>query len=67
MAILMIRRLTVAQAIIAFLGSQYVERDGHEVRFFAGCLGIFGHGNVAGIGQALEQNSSLRYYLFRNE
>jgi 3D-(3,5/4)-trihydroxycyclohexane-1,2-dione acylhydrolase (decyclizing) len=67
MAILMTRRLTVAQAIIAFLSSQYVERDGQEVRFFAGCLGIFGHGNVAGIGQALEQNSSLRYYLFRNE
>jgi 3D-(3,5/4)-trihydroxycyclohexane-1,2-dione acylhydrolase (decyclizing) len=63
----MTRRLTVAQAIIAFLSSQYVERDGQEVRFFAGCLGIFGHGNVAGIGQALEQNSSLRYYLFRNE
>ena len=63
----MTRRLTVAQAIIAFLSSQYVERDGHEVRFFAGCLGIFGHGNVAGIGQALEQSSSLRYYLSRNE
>ena len=63
----MTRRLTVAQAIIAFLSSQYVERDGQEFRFFAGCLGIFGHGNVAGIGQALEQDSSLRYYLFRNE
>ena len=63
----MTRRLTVAQAIIAFLSSQYVERDGQEVRFFAGCLGIFGHGNVAGIGQALEQDPSLRYYLFRNE
>ena len=63
----MTRRLTVAQAIIAFLSSQHVERDGQEARFFAGCLGIFGHGNVAGIGQALEQNSSLRYYLFRNE
>ena len=63
----MTRRLTVAQAIIAFLSNQHVERDGQEARFFAGCLGIFGHGNVAGIGQALEQNSSLRYYLFRNE
>src|SRR6185503_18733670 len=36
-------------------------------RFFEGCLGIFGHGNVAGIGQALEQDRGLRYYLFRNE
>jgi 3D-(3,5/4)-trihydroxycyclohexane-1,2-dione acylhydrolase (decyclizing) len=63
----MTRRLTVAQAIIAFLNNQYVERDGRQFPFFAGCLGIFGHGNVAGIGQALEQNRALRYYLFRNE
>ncbi|HEX4486724.1 MAG TPA: 3D-(3,5/4)-trihydroxycyclohexane-1,2-dione acylhydrolase (decyclizing), partial [Terriglobales bacterium] len=63
----MTRCLTVAQAIVAFLSNQYVERDGREFRFFAGCLGIFGHGNVAGIGQALEQDPSLRYYLFRNE
>jgi 3D-(3,5/4)-trihydroxycyclohexane-1,2-dione acylhydrolase (decyclizing) len=63
----MTRRLTVAQAIIAFLSHQYVERDGQQFPFFAGCLGIFGHGNVAGIGQALEQDPSLRYYLFRNE
>jgi 3D-(3,5/4)-trihydroxycyclohexane-1,2-dione acylhydrolase (decyclizing) len=63
----MTRRLTVAQAIVAFLQSQFVERDGVQHRFFEGCFGIFGHGNVAGIGQALEQDRGLRYYLFRNE
>jgi 3D-(3,5/4)-trihydroxycyclohexane-1,2-dione acylhydrolase (decyclizing) len=63
----MTRRLTVAQAIVAFLNGQYVERDGQQGRFFAGCLGIFGHGNVAGIGQALEQDPGLPYYLLRNE
>jgi len=63
----MTKRLTVAQATIAFLSRQYVARDGEEVRFFGGCLGIFGHGNVAGLGQALEQDDSLPYYLFRNE
>jgi 3D-(3,5/4)-trihydroxycyclohexane-1,2-dione acylhydrolase (decyclizing) len=46
-------RLTVAQAIVRFLEAQYVERDGVENPFFAGCWGIFGHGNVAGVGQAL--------------
>jgi 3D-(3,5/4)-trihydroxycyclohexane-1,2-dione acylhydrolase (decyclizing) len=60
-------RLTAAQATIAFLKNQYSERDGKQQRFFAGCLGIFGHGNVAGLGQALEQDPGLRYYLFRNE
>src|ERR1041384_27670 len=63
----MTKRLTVAQAIISFLKNQYVERDGRQFRFFEGCYGIFGHGNVAGIGQALEQDRSFRYYLFRNE
>src|SRR5437773_5034269 len=63
----MTRRLTVSQAVIAFLQNQFVERDGREHRFFEGCLGIFGHGNVAGIGQALEQDPGLPYYLFRNE
>src|SRR2546423_3914467 len=61
------RRLTVAQAVIAFLKNQYVERDGSENAFFAGCFGIFGHGNVAGIGQALEQMPEFRYYQSRNE
>jgi 3D-(3,5/4)-trihydroxycyclohexane-1,2-dione acylhydrolase (decyclizing) len=60
-------RLTVAQAIVRYLQMQYSARDGHEHQFFAGCFGIFGHGNVAGIGQALEQDSGLRYYLCRNE
>src|SRR5687768_4987376 len=61
------KRLTMAQAIIAFLKNQYVERDGTEQLFFAGCFGIFGHGNVAGIGQALQQNPGFRYYQSRNE
>ena len=59
--------LTVAQAIISFLKNQYSARDGAEHRLFEGCLGIFGHGNVAGLGQALEQDPGLPYYLFRNE
>jgi 3D-(3,5/4)-trihydroxycyclohexane-1,2-dione acylhydrolase (decyclizing) len=63
----MTRRLTVAQAIVAFLQAQYSSRDSHEHRFIEGCFGIFGHGNVAGVGQALEQNPGLRYYLCRNE
>ena len=61
-------RLTVAQATIRFLSAQYVERDGERHRFFAGCMGIFGHGNVAGLGQALlEHRDELRYYVVRNE
>jgi 3D-(3,5/4)-trihydroxycyclohexane-1,2-dione acylhydrolase (decyclizing) len=59
--------LTAAQATIRFLKNQYSRRDGQELPFFAGCFGIFGHGNVAGIGQALEQDSQLPYYLCRNE
>ena len=60
-------RLTMAQALLRFLKQQYVERDGVEHRFFAGVLGIFGHGNVAGIGQALQENLELPYILMRNE
>ncbi len=61
-------RLTVAQALVRFLRLQTVERDGQRHRFFAGCFGIFGHGNVAGIGQALlESSDDFRYYLARNE
>jgi 3D-(3,5/4)-trihydroxycyclohexane-1,2-dione acylhydrolase (decyclizing) len=63
----MVRRLTMAQAVIAFLKQQYVERDGKQHQFFAGCFGIFGHGNVAGIGEALQENPDFRYYLCRNE
>jgi 3D-(3,5/4)-trihydroxycyclohexane-1,2-dione acylhydrolase (decyclizing) len=61
-------RLTAAQALIRFLAGQHVERDGVEARFFEGCFGIFGHGNVAGIGQALyQQPELLTYYQARNE
>src|SRR6266705_7029317 len=63
----MMRRLTTAQAIIRFLKAQCIARDGEEHSFFAGCFGIFGHGNVAGIGQALQQSSDFPYYLCRNE
>ena len=59
--------MTMAQALIAFLKNQYVERDGVEQPFFAGCFGIFGHGNVGGIGQALQQMQDFRYYQARNE
>jgi 3D-(3,5/4)-trihydroxycyclohexane-1,2-dione acylhydrolase (decyclizing) len=61
-------RLTMAQALVRFLANQHVERDGSEQRFFAGCFGIFGHGNVAGLGQALQQYSdAMPYYQARNE
>lgn len=46
-------RLTVGQALVRFLAAQYTERDGERHRLIAGCFGIFGHGNVAGVGQAL--------------
>ncbi|MBY6364407.1 3D-(3,5/4)-trihydroxycyclohexane-1,2-dione acylhydrolase (decyclizing) [Rhodococcoides corynebacterioides] len=70
-------RLTVSQAVVRFLAAQYVERDGQRGRFFAGAFGIFGHGNVAGLGQALLQAETdahesgtvpaLPYVLGRNE
>ncbi len=61
------RRMTMAQALIGFLRQQYVERDEKRHRFFAGALGIFGHGNVAGIGQALMQSPDFPFTLVRNE
>ncbi len=61
------KQLTTAQAIIQFLKNQYVERGGTKRPVFAGCFGIFGHGNVAGIGQALQQTPDFRYYQSRNE
>ena len=61
------RRLTMAQALVLFLKNQFVERDGQETRFFAGAWGIFGHGCIAGVGQALQQNPDFPYYLCRNE
>ena len=63
----MSRRLTTAQATIQFLKNQYTSRDGVERQFFGGCFGIFGHGNVAGLGEALLENPDFRYYLCRNE
>ncbi len=61
-------RLTAAQALLRFLAAQLVERDGARRPFFGGCFGIFGHGNVAGIGQALyEHPDLLTYYQARNE
>ena len=60
-------QLTVGQAVVKFLKNQYVERDGIENPFFAGCLGIFGHGIIAGVGQGLTQNPDFRYYMTRNE
>ena len=61
-------RLTMAQAVVRFMTQQRSARDGREQPFFGGVFGIFGHGNVAGIGQALqEQRASIRYYLARNE
>ncbi len=74
-------RLTTAQALVKFLAAQHVERDGLEERLVTGMFGIFGHGNVAGVGQALLQAQvqseegatgddvlgELPYYLARNE
>jgi 3D-(3,5/4)-trihydroxycyclohexane-1,2-dione acylhydrolase (decyclizing) len=70
-------RLTVAQALVRFLANQYSERDGVEHRLIPGCFGIFGHGNVAGVGQALLESAlqlrdgtgsaDLPYHLARNE
>jgi 3D-(3,5/4)-trihydroxycyclohexane-1,2-dione acylhydrolase (decyclizing) len=60
-------RLTVGQAIVRFLKNQYVERDGNENHFFAGCLGIFGHGIVAGVGEGLMENLDFPYIMTRNE
>jgi 3D-(3,5/4)-trihydroxycyclohexane-1,2-dione acylhydrolase (decyclizing) len=61
-------RLTVAQALVRFLSVQYSERDGVEQRLVAGCFGIFGHGNVAGVGQALlESPEAMPFYHGRNE
>ncbi|MFC4493412.1 3D-(3,5/4)-trihydroxycyclohexane-1,2-dione acylhydrolase (decyclizing) [Streptomyces ovatisporus] len=65
-------RLTVAQALVRFLAVQYTERDGRRHRLVDACWGIFGHGNVAGIGQALLESGQgddapLRFLQGRNE
>jgi 3D-(3,5/4)-trihydroxycyclohexane-1,2-dione acylhydrolase (decyclizing) len=63
----MTRKLTAGQAILEFLNNQWVERDGQEHKFFAGALGIFGHGIVAGFGQGLMQRPDFKYIVTRNE
>ncbi|PBP42419.1 3D-(3,5/4)-trihydroxycyclohexane-1,2-dione acylhydrolase (decyclizing) [Pseudomonas syringae] len=61
-------RLTMAQALVKFLDNQYVEVDGVQSKFVAGVFTIFGHGNVLGLGQALEQDSGdLVVHQGRNE
>ena len=61
-------RLTTAQAIVRFLGCQYSVRDGRRQRLVPAMLGIFGHGNVAGLGQALDEyQADLPYIQGRNE
>ena len=61
-------RLTMAQALLRFLDSQYVEIDGTEYKFVQGVMGIFGHGNVTGLGEALEYGGTdLRYIQGNNE
>src|SRR4051794_30578806 len=65
-------RLTTSQALVRFLAHQYSERDGQEQRLIPGVWGIFGHGNVAGIGQALLQaptsgETDHPHYLARND
>ncbi len=61
-------RLTTAQALVKFLNAQYVEFDGREERFVKGVITIFGHGNVLGLGQALEEDpGELEVYQGRNE
>lgn len=62
------RRLTTAQALVRFLNQQYVEFDGKEQKFVKGIFTIFGHGNVLGLGQALEEDpGELEVYQGRNE
>ena len=61
-------RLTMAQAIVRYLAVQYSERDAHVQRLVPAMFGIFGHGNVAGLGQALEElGRDLPYYQPCNE
>lgn len=61
-------RLTMAQALVRFLDQQYVSVDGEEIKFVSGIFAIFGHGNVLGLGQALEQDSGkLIVHQGRNE
>lgn len=61
-------RLTMSQALVKFLDNQYIECDGVESKFVTGMFGIFGHGCVVGVGQALEQGGhNLKFYQGKNE
>lgn len=61
-------RLTMSQALVQFLDNQYIECDGVESKFVSGIFGIFGHGCVVGVGQALEQGGhNLKFYQGKNE
>ena len=61
-------RLTTAQALVRFMAAQHSQRDGVQHRLFEGCFGIFGHGNLTGVGQALSEHPDLlTYYQARNE
>jgi 3D-(3,5/4)-trihydroxycyclohexane-1,2-dione acylhydrolase (decyclizing) len=61
-------RLTMAQALLRFLDNQYLEVDGREIKFVRGVFGIFGHGNVVGLGEAVVDDShGLTYYQGHNE
>ena len=61
-------RLTTGQAVVRYLMNQYVEFDGEVQRFFAGCWGIFGHGNIGGVAQGLQEaGPAFPYFLARNE
>ena len=63
-----VKKLTVTQAIVEFLNNQYIEVDGIEIKFVKGVMGIFGHGNVVGLGQALEQyKDDMVFYQGKNE
>jgi 3D-(3,5/4)-trihydroxycyclohexane-1,2-dione acylhydrolase (decyclizing) len=63
-----VKKLTMAQALIEFLKNQYIEVDGTEKKFVKGVMGIFGHGNVVGLGQALEQyRDEIIFYQGKNE
>ncbi|MDR3145203.1 MAG: 3D-(3,5/4)-trihydroxycyclohexane-1,2-dione acylhydrolase (decyclizing) [Treponema sp.] len=61
-------RLTMAQALVRFLDNQYIEADGEEIKFVTGVFGIFGHGVVVGLGEALAAGDhGLRFYQAKNE
>lgn len=61
-------KLTVAQALLKFLNNQYINVDGKEIKFVEGVMGIFGHGNVVGLGEALAQyKNEIKYIQGKNE